>query len=302
MFSKNQALLTEAEIKQLISASSSSITTGQANQKIISQTARIGEQLSSTIGSGSDFAEVRAYHAGDDPRYIDWRATARSRLPLLRTYHSELNQVLYLLIDRSSSMRFATRVRLKVTQAVRMALWIAGQEARAGREIATLLLDNPISWLAPQQGMLAVKLIAKLANKACPPIKQQHRANWKSILSGLEQQISKGSEVILLSDFYGLSDADNKILAVLGNQYKTTAIHIFDPCEIDPNFVAAVQLQSGNKQSYFSVTNKNRLEQLKNKLQIRAEEIYNRFRKANISYRQVSVEEHELSSSWAKIL
>ena len=302
----SESLLSDAEIMQLIYAAPEN-TLLNSNQ--LSQSSRIGEQIASTTGSGSDFAEVRAYQPGDEPRHIDWRATARSQYPLVRTYHSEFSQPLCLLIDRRLAMRFATRVRLKVTQALRMALWIGGGAARSGREISAVLLDYPCHWLPSQQGMLSLRSMAKLANLPCPPLELEdtQQINWQQILSGLEQHIPKGSELILLSDFSGLGDDDNKMLCMLGHHCIVRAIHIFDPSEsvdqleINTGFSGALKLQWGDKIRYFSATKAAAIEHLKNELQVRSEAIARRFRQADMDYVQLSVEQDELTDFWFRI-
>lgn len=297
-------LLSHSEIMQLISAAPGN---AQLNIKQLSQYSQSGEQTAAMTGSGSDFAEVRAYQQGDDLRHIDWRASARSQDTLVRTYHSELSRPLCLLIDRRSAMRFATRTRLKVTQALRMALWLGGGEARSGREISAVLFDSPCHWLPQQQGMLSLKLMARLANKPCPPVtptsepEQIHETGWNQLLSGLKQHNSQGSELILISDFSSLSDEHNKMLRMLGDHCKCRAIQITDPSEVSPSFSASLQLQWGAKQRYFSSgTSSAAMAQLTDELQARSEAMARRFQQADISYSQLSVEQDELSAFWFK--
>lgn len=299
----NRPLLTDVEIKELIDAARDTV---QDNTRQVSQRARMGEQIASVIGSGSDFAEVRAYHSGDEPRHIDWRATARSQVPLVRTYHSEFSQPVCLLIDRRASMRFATRVRLKVTQALRMALWLGGREARSGREMSLVILDSPCHWVPAQQGMPALKLMTTLANTPCPPSATDGDGSnileWGKILSGLQQHVAKDSELILLTDWYGLKDSDSKMLRILGQHCTVTAIHITDPSEVSPAFSGSLKLHWGSKDHYFSASENNASAQLSHDLQTRAEAIAIRLRQANINYCSLSVEQDELSVVGAEIV
>lgn len=158
-------LLTEQEIAELLAAPPG--VSGPARRP--SRTGRPGERISPRQGSGTDFAEPRAYQPGDDPRRLDWRATARSGTPLVRTYHAEFSRPLCLVIDRRASMRFGTRTRLKITQAVRVALWLAGRESRTGGELAAVLLDAPCQWLPPARGGRALMRLVDNAVAPCPP-------------------------------------------------------------------------------------------------------------------------------------
>ena len=46
------------------------------------------------MGVGTEFAELREYGVGDDPRFIDWKATARLSQPLVRVLEPEREQTL----------------------------------------------------------------------------------------------------------------------------------------------------------------------------------------------------------------
>lgn len=195
------------------------------------QHGNMGTQLSARVGAGSDFAETRPYQVGDDPRHIDWRASARSRLPLTRTYLAELSRPLGLLIDRNASMRFGSRVRLKAAQALRMALWLATSAQNEGRETAALLHDRPLKWLPPQRGMRSLQTLITQANAPCPPIEPENSARWPESLSMLLAHLPAGSELVLISDFNGLQEQDERLLRQLGHHCEVRAVHILDPLE-----------------------------------------------------------------------
>ena len=56
------------------------------------------------LGIGTEFAELRDYGIGDDPRFIDWKATARRGQPLVRVLEPEQEQTLIILLDRGRLM------------------------------------------------------------------------------------------------------------------------------------------------------------------------------------------------------
>lgn len=55
-------------------------------------------------GSGIEFAEVREYVDGDDPRSVDWNVTARVGRPFIKEYVEERERMLVFLLDLSASM------------------------------------------------------------------------------------------------------------------------------------------------------------------------------------------------------
>jgi uncharacterized protein (DUF58 family) len=60
------------------------------------------------VGSGSsiDFQDHRPYLPGDDPRYIDWRAYARTGHYTMKLYREEVSPLVDLVLDVSRSMFF----------------------------------------------------------------------------------------------------------------------------------------------------------------------------------------------------
>jgi uncharacterized protein (DUF58 family) len=60
-------------------------------------------------GDGYTFDRLRAYTEGDDPRRIDWSATARIGALQTRVYLEETVLVLGALIDESPSMRLGRK-------------------------------------------------------------------------------------------------------------------------------------------------------------------------------------------------
>ncbi|MCS7015501.1 MAG: DUF58 domain-containing protein [Gemmatales bacterium] len=60
--------------------------------------------LASAAGSSLEFREHREYQAGDDLRYLDWSASARSERLLVKVFEQELHPHLELILDASRSM------------------------------------------------------------------------------------------------------------------------------------------------------------------------------------------------------
>ena len=74
----------------------------QSNQLVTSVMA--GGYSSVFHGSGIEFAEVREYVDGDDPRSVDWNVTARVGRPFIKEYVEERERMLVFLLDLSASM------------------------------------------------------------------------------------------------------------------------------------------------------------------------------------------------------
>ena len=236
----HQPLLSATEINELIQRCGK-LSPAQVQHS--NRNARFGEQPSRQLGSGMDFADRRAYQAGDDPRYIDWRASARSAHTLIKRFHSEVSHPGCVVIDRRASMAFGTRARLKATQALRAGITLGAQLLNHGSPLALLLLDQKHYWQPPQAALSALQRGALYAARSCPP--QDHNpadSDWRSVGHSLMARLPQGSRLFLLSDFAGLDEAALKTLRQIGHYFDCRAIHIIDPVEHHLPAAAALSL------------------------------------------------------------
>ncbi len=70
-----------------------------------------GNWLGAGIGSSIDFQDHRQYLPGDDPRYIDWQAYARTGNYTMKLYREEVSPRVDLVLDASGSMFFNDQKR-----------------------------------------------------------------------------------------------------------------------------------------------------------------------------------------------
>lgn len=283
-------LLDERQINDLI-------TTGMALQPASSRhpviSGKAGELTSIRQGSGMDFDDLRHFQTGDDQKHIDWRASARSQKTLLRTYFAEFDQPVFFVIDRQASMRFGSHKHLKVTQAVRIALWLSGIFLQAGHDIGGMLLgqaDNrPEShthnWFEQRAGYDSLRYFALEACAACPPI-EPVLCQWRQVFSTLKQQLPAGSKLYILSDFNSLQTNDINMLRMLGQHFDTKAIRIYDPLEKQVGRLQGLQLY-WDKHS-FQADKPEQIKLLKQNTVKHESFLADEFKKAGIAYHEVS--------------
>ena len=92
-------------------------------------------------GQGSEFDSLRSYVIGDDVRSIDWRATARSRDVVVRTWRPERDRHIVLAVDtgRASAARIGDEPRLDA--ALDACLLLTAVAGRAGDRVALVAAD-----------------------------------------------------------------------------------------------------------------------------------------------------------------
>ncbi len=92
-------------------------------------------------GQGTEFDSLREYVGGDDVRSVDWRASARSRSVVVRTWQPERDRRVVLVLDtgRTSAGRVDDVPRLD--SAMDAALLLATLAARAGDRVSFVAGD-----------------------------------------------------------------------------------------------------------------------------------------------------------------
>ncbi len=260
-------------------------------------------------GSGMDYSETRAYQAGDDPRHINWRATARTGQPQVRVFHQDLAPASYFIVDQRSSMRFGTRKRLKATQAARLAIFLASWESRTGAELGTLLLNESLHWQPPVSGFEGISRLATLISQPCPPLFKPPVESIKQTLRWLLENTPAGSHLYLFSDLYDLDADQLSLLYQLGEQHIVWFIHIFDPAEEALPSAGTLQLVWNRTSAHLSTQtteqpntiidteNIANREQLQENFQSRQQQLEKLCKRAGIYYTSISSGEDDISKS-----
>ncbi|MGH7653405.1 MAG: DUF58 domain-containing protein [Gemmatimonadaceae bacterium] len=111
-------------------------------------------------GEGLSFANLREYAIGDDPRRIDWKATARRAQLITREYTVERSQTVIVLIDAGRSMTQLAMDRTRFEHALSSALILTDIAANAGDRVGALVFDDEVrSWVPARPGRAALHAI-----------------------------------------------------------------------------------------------------------------------------------------------
>jgi uncharacterized protein (DUF58 family) len=112
-----------------------------------------GDHRSSSLGVGTELAQVRPYVPGDDVRQMDWKATARTHQPHVRVHVAERALTTWMALDVSPSMAFGTADRQKADVAEGVALALASAATRGANRLGVLSFGHgPATWRRPRQG------------------------------------------------------------------------------------------------------------------------------------------------------
>jgi uncharacterized protein (DUF58 family) len=210
-----------------------------------------GDSRSVHMGRGLDFEESRPYQPGDDIRDMDWRTTARIGKPYLKVYREEHHPMLHVVLDRTASMRFGTRVQLKATQAARAATLLAVTASQDCACIGGTLVAEQAVPLVCQPGNAGALALARAAAAPCPPLPDagDAAAPWGGLLPRLIAEIPRGSRIVFISDLRWLREAHAPALSLLASQQEVAVAEIVDPVEIELPNVGLAHFRDANTQA-----------------------------------------------------
>ncbi len=213
-----------------------------------------GARLSRRLGRGLDFAEVRAYQAGDDVRTIDWRVTARRGQAHTKLFLEEHESPTLALVDISSSMRFATRGAFKSVRACQFAAALAWRALQRGEHIGGIVSNGERHWFcAPSAGQRGVmRWLQTLVLAHQEPVSNRDTKSslgLPSLLRAARQRKIHGSHLTLLSDHRGVDPELFNELRHLVPRNQLAAVQVIDAIEkaLPPEGLYPVSSLEGEK-------------------------------------------------------
>ena len=164
-------------------------------------------------GEGRSFARLRDYVPGDDPRHIDWKATARRGRPITREFTIEQSQSVYLLVDAGRSMTQLSGPFPRFEYALSSALVLADVAVHAGDLVGLLAFDDKLRALVPaQRGHVALQAIR---NALVPLVPTLVEPDYAAAFRALAMRQRKRALLVMLTDVID-ARAARALLAHLG--------------------------------------------------------------------------------------
>ena len=192
-----------------------------------------GTHRSAQRGRGLEFEEVRRYAPGDDARTIDWRVTARRGLVHTKLFREERERPVWLVADLHPGLFFGSRYQLKsalLLRAAALLAWVAAMDGdRLGASIGGSAEPRIFRPRAREAGVLAVLDALIHAQPTAPGIPEAD--SLSKSLSALRPMLQPGSLVLVLSDFSGLDQQAENLLASLTQRCDCRLLWLTDPLE-----------------------------------------------------------------------
>ena len=129
----------------------------------------VGVRALKRRGEGQAFGGLRDYVLGDDPRHMDWKATARRGKPIVREYTIERSQSVITLIDAGRGMTQVAGKLSRFEHALTSSLILTDVAAAAGDRVGTLVFDDAIRAFVPADRARGALLAVREAYTSLQP-------------------------------------------------------------------------------------------------------------------------------------
>jgi len=191
---------------------------------------RVGMHKSPLRGFSTEFAHHRPYVPGDSVRHLDWRVYARTERYYIKLYEAETNFDAHLLLDASSSMRYASGPVTKLEYAKFMAASLAYMIVDQRDSVALAVFDAELRrYLEPSSTMGIIRDIDRELSEAA----DVPRTDVAAVLHEFARRIPRRGFVILFSDLFDHVEEFLKGLDHLRFRgHNVVVFHVLDPYEL----------------------------------------------------------------------
>lgn len=161
-----------------------------------------GPHLSPARGQSVEFFEHREYNLGDDPRRIDWRASAKGDRTVVRFGEQEQKNPVYIFLDNHAGMAYGAKDPPE--------RWAWARAIAALLAYSALQQGDPVALFMDPQDLAPASTrrqhISQIYNQLCAPPRAK-RSQLGPCLHTWSTRHHPPGRVFLISDWLDLSDA-----------------------------------------------------------------------------------------------
>ncbi len=180
-------------------------------------------------GQGTEFDSLREYVRGDDVRSIDWRASARNRNVVVRTWQPERDRRVVLVLDTSRTSAGRVDDVPRLDSAMDAALLLAALAARAGDRIDFVAGDRRVRSRVRSAGARDVAANLQETMADLQPVIAE--ADWASLAGAVTGFGRQRALVVLLTPLEpsAVEEGLLPVLPVLTRHHRVVLASVKDP-------------------------------------------------------------------------
>ena len=149
-------------------------------------------------GEGTSFSNLRAYSLGDDPRHIDWKATAKRRTLITREFAVEQGQTVMIIIDAGRMMTQLAGELPRFEHVLASALTLADVAASGDDRVGLMIFDDEVrAFVPPIRGRAA---LPPIRDALVPAMARLVEPDYAAAFRTLAARHRKRSLLVIFSD------------------------------------------------------------------------------------------------------
>ena len=187
-------------------------------------------------GFSVEFSEHREYVPGDNPRYLDWLALARTDRYYIKQYEEETNLRAHILLDCSASMgyRYSPDKLTKLEYGSYLAASLAYLLIRQQDPVGMVLFDEKMRhFLPPRASTLHLnKLLEGLED-----LEPGRKTDLSETFHDLAERIKRRGLIVIISDLLDTTATERDVMRGLRHfrhkKHEVLLFHVLDTAELD---------------------------------------------------------------------
>jgi uncharacterized protein (DUF58 family) len=200
-------------------------------------------------GASIEFRDFREYSPGDDPRTVDWMAYARLGQLYVKLFRQEEELDLWILLDRSGSMKFGEPDKFDHARRIAAALAYIGMANMDSASVVPFdaeLRAGPERMRGKGQIFRALDFLSALETSG--------RTDLEKTVQMFISRVRRPGLVVVLSDFYGLDRSRAALDRLRFLKHQVHVMQLVCPWERDPPLRGELRLIDAESSGHEDLT------------------------------------------------
>ena len=151
------------------------------------------------LGHGSEFEQIKSYVPGDDPRIINWKASARAGVIMTNHYQEERSQPIYQILDSSRAMKMPFNELTLLDHSINSALALSNIILKKSDKAGLVGFDKTVHTImdANNSHYQLKKFLKTLYSLSI----SDFEANYEMLFLAIRRYVTKRSFLMLYTNF-----------------------------------------------------------------------------------------------------
>jgi uncharacterized protein (DUF58 family) len=199
-----------------------------------------GQKRMRKIGQSQEFDHIKDYVIGDDPRHINWKATARRSNLMVNHFVDEKSQQVFCLIDKGRPMKMPFEGMTLLDYAINASLVLSNIALKRGDRAGLLTFQHkPETYVPAQRRNLQINYLLESLYKQTT---QFNETDFSALYPYVAQKINQRSLLLLFTNFESIYSLERQLPYLkLLNKHHLLLVIFFKNAELEEMIGASAE-------------------------------------------------------------